>query len=109
MTKNPTRKITLLINDEEQTFFSKFSPAKNIFKAQKLFSRMEQEPENELEIIEEILDFIAKDVYRGEFTKDQVLEGIDSADFMDELQTQLMMVMTRNIEGLKKQALQAQQ
>lgn len=108
MAKN-TRKITLFIEDEEKTFFSKFSPAKNIFKAQKLFSRMEQEPENEMEIIEEILDFIAKDVYRSEFTKDDVLNGLDSADFMEELQTQLMMVMTRDVEGLKKQALQAQQ
>lgn len=104
-----TRKITLLINDKEETFFSKFSPAKNIFKAQKLFSRLESEPEKEMEIIEEILDFIAKDVYNSEFTKDDILEGIDSADFMEELQTQLMLVMTRDVDGLKKQALQAQQ
>lgn len=104
-----TRKITLLINDKEETFFSKFSPAKNIFKAQKLFSRLESEPEKEMEVIEEILDFIAKDVYNAEFTKDDILEGVDSADFMEELQNQLMMVMTRDVEGLKKQALQAQQ
>ena len=104
-----TRKITLLINDKEETFFSKFSPAKNIFKAQKLFSRLESEPEKEMEVIEEILDFIAKDVYNAEFTKDDILEGIDSADFMEELQTQLMLVMTRDVEGLKRQALQAQQ
>lgn len=103
-----TRKITLLINGEEKTFYSKFSPAKNIFKAQKLFGKLEKEPENEMEIIEEILDFIAKDVYNGEFTKDDVLEGLDSADFMEELQNQLMMVMTRDVDGLKKQALQAQ-
>ncbi|HBV22272.1 MAG TPA: hypothetical protein DEB42_00575 [Jeotgalicoccus sp.] len=104
-----TRKITLLINDKEETFFSNFSPAKNIFKAQKLFSRLEAEPEKEMEVIEEILDFIAKDVYNAEFTKDDILEGIDSADFMEELQIQLMLVMTRDVEGLKKQALQAQQ
>lgn len=104
-----TRKITLLINDKEETFFSKFSPAKNIFKAQKLFSRLESEPEKEMEVIEEILDFIARDVYNAEFTKDDILEGIDSADFMEELQLQLMLVMTRDVDGLKKQALQAQQ
>ena len=104
-----TRKITLLINDKEETFFSNFSPAKNIFKAQKLFSRLESEPEKEMEVIEEILDFIARDVYNAEFTKDDILEGIDSADFMEILQLQLMLVMTRDVEGLKKQALQAQQ
>lgn len=104
-----TRKITLLINDKEETFFSKFSPAKNIFKAQKLFTRLENEPEKEMEVIEEILDFIAKDVYNAEFTKDDILEGIDSADFMEELQNQLILVMTRDVEGLKRQALQAQQ
>jgi|SRR5699024_8571213 len=108
MAKQTHRKITLFIDGEEKTYHSKFASARNVFKAQEMFKRMEQEPDKEMEIIDEILDFIAKDIYHSEFTKDDILDGIDAADFMEELQTQLIMVMTRDVDSVKKQAFLSQ-
>lgn len=108
------RKITLFLNDKEQTFYSKFASARNVFKAQDLMLKMEgfeNSEENtmtEKEIFDEVLDFLAKDIYHNQFTADDMLDGLDSADFIEEVQIQLMMVMTRDVEGLKKVALQAQ-
>lgn len=111
----PQRKITLFINDKEQTFYSKFASARNVFKAQNLMQKMEafetSEEENKLteeEMFTEILNFLATDIYNNQFTADDMLDGLDSADFIEEVQTQLMMVMTRDVEGLKRVALQAQ-
>lgn len=108
MAKQTHRKITLMMDGEEKTFHSKFASARNVFTAQTLFKKMEDNPEQEMEIIDEILDFIARDIYHGEFTKDDILDGVDSADFMEELQTQLIMVMTRDVEATKKQAFLSQ-
>lgn len=111
----PQRKITLFLNDKEQTFYSKFASARNVFKAQSLMQKMEafetSDDENKLteeEMFMEILDFLATDIYNKQFTADEMLDGLDSADFIEEVQTQLMMVMTRDVEGLKKVAMQAQ-
>jgi len=110
----PQRKITLFLNDKEETFYSKFASARNVFKAQDLMLKMESFENSEdnkmteKEIFDEVLDFLAKDIYHNQFTADDMLDGLDSADFIEEVQTQLMMVMTRDVEGLKRVALQAQ-
>lgn len=93
-----------MINDKEVTYFSQFASARNVFTAQDLFAKMEKEPEKEREHIDEILNFIATDIYNNQFTVDDILDGTDSADFMDMIQTQLIMVMTRDVEATKKQA-----
>lgn len=108
MAKTVTRKITLFLEGEDKTFYSKFANARNIIKAQNLFKKME-DAEDEMAVLDEVLDFLAKDIYHGEFTKDDMWDGIDAADFMEELQNQLMLVMTRDVESLKKQAFLANQ
>lgn len=111
----PQRKITLFLNNKEQTFYSKFASARNVFKAQNLMQKMEtfetSDDENkptEEEMFMEILDFLATDIYHNQFTADDMLIGTDSADFIEMVQSQLIMVMTRDVEGLKKVAMQAQ-
>lgn len=100
MAKTTHRKITLMMNEEEKTFFAKFSSARNVFKAQTLFKKLEDN-EDEQGALMEVIDFLAKDVYKDQFTTDEFLDGVDSADFQDEIQTQLIGVMTRDVDGMK--------
>lgn len=95
------RKITLFIDGEYKTFYSAFANARNVFKAQEFFDRMQNNPDKEFEIIDEILDFIANDIYHKEITKDQILDGTDSSDFMDMIRNQLIAIMTRDVDGTK--------
>ena len=59
----PQRKITLFLNDKEETFYSKFASARNVFKAQDLMLKMESFENSEdnkmteQEVFEEVLDF----------------------------------------------------
>ncbi|MFD2829236.1 phage tail assembly chaperone G [Corticicoccus populi] len=107
MAKTTHRKITLLIDGEEKTFYSKFASARNVFKAQDLFKKMETN-EDEQEAIMEVLNFLAKDIYHDEFTADDVLDGTDSAEFMTMVQDQLIAVMTKDVKETKDFLIQQQ-
>ena len=95
-----TRKIELMIDGEYKTFHSPFASARNVYKAQDLFKRLDEE-ENEKEVVEDIIAFLAKDIYQDQFTVDQFWDGIEASDFIEEIQNQLLSVITKDVEQTK--------
>lgn len=47
---------------------------------------------NERETIDKLLDFVANDVYKGQFTKEELINGLHGPEAIDVLQQQLLFV-----------------
>lgn len=83
-------------NDEvviEKVYSSPFIPFRVVFEATKLSARMQKATaENEIEMIEELMNFVAKDIYGGQFTKDELLNRLHAPDAMREIEAQITFV-----------------
>ncbi len=80
--------MTLLIEGEKKNFkLPAFIPAV-IFRKSIQFAQMMDDSSDNLDpaVLEQLVTFIANDIYAGQFTPDQFWEGVDSRDFMSALQ-----------------------
>ena len=59
--------------------------------------------ENEKQVIDEMLDFVANKIYKGQFTKDELFKGLHAPDAVRILQEQIFFVArgTQNDETKK--------
>jgi len=46
----------------------------------------------EKELIDKLLDFVANDVYKGQFTKEQLINGLHAPDAIQTLQEQILFI-----------------
>lgn len=70
-----------------------------IMKAMRIGAKLEKAEENfDLNNIEELLDLIVE-VYGEQFTKDELLAGIASEDFMKTLEEQMIMIASPEVDS----------
>ncbi|WP_026581020.1 phage tail assembly chaperone G [Bacillus sp. J33] len=70
-----------------------FIPLSVVYQAIDLSADMEKiSRTNEKEMIDKLLDFVANDVYKGQFTKDELMNGLHAPDAIDVLQQQILFI-----------------
>ncbi|WP_226677194.1 phage tail assembly chaperone G [Mesobacillus jeotgali] len=70
-----------------------FIPLSVIYQAIDLTAEMENiTRENEKEMIDKLIDFVANDVYKGQFTKDDLINGLHAPDAINVLQEQIIFI-----------------
>jgi hypothetical protein len=80
-------KLTLKIDGENKEFaLSGFIPAVIFKKSLQFAHAMDSNDGLDPDLMERLVEFIAQDIYGGQFTPDEFWEGIDSRDFMTVLQ-----------------------
>ncbi|MBO1513263.1 phage tail assembly chaperone G [Metabacillus bambusae] len=47
---------------------------------------------NERDLIDKLIDFLANDIYKGQFTKDDLINGLHAPDAIDTLSEQLFFI-----------------
>jgi hypothetical protein len=74
-----------------ETFFSSpFIPFRVVLEATKLSARMQKATaETEVDMAEELINFVAQDIYGKQFTKDDLLDRLHAPDAMQEIQNQI--------------------
>lgn len=56
--------------------------------------------ETEKEMIEKLVDFVANEVYKGQFTKDELINGLHAPDAIETLREQVIFI-TRGYQSEK--------
>lgn len=70
-----------------------FIPLSVVYQAIDLTAEMAKKTVvNEKEIIDKLLDFVANDVYKGQFTKEELINGLHAPDAIEVLQQQILFV-----------------
>jgi hypothetical protein len=82
-TEGKTMKITILINDQEQTFTTPFIAARMFRRALELLKTYDLNDLN-VEALDALVDFCVE-VFREKFTRDQFYDGIAADKFTDTL------------------------
>ena len=74
-----------------ETFFSSpFIPFRVVLEATKLSARMQKATaDTEVDMAEELINFVAQDIYGKQFTKDDLLDRLHAPDAMQEIQNQI--------------------
>ncbi|WP_414043084.1 phage tail assembly chaperone G [Macrococcus sp. EM39E] len=94
------RKITLVTDFNKGTKkeftsdFAKGSLAFRAFKIGKAFENMPQDTTPDVELFEELADVVTVS-YNGQFTKEELLDGIDAPDLFEVLMEQLQSIFTK--------------
>ncbi|EHQ5231665.1 phage tail assembly chaperone G [Listeria monocytogenes] len=93
MAKKNGTKITLITayNEEKEEFTTKtysvgFIKGRVLMEALKIQSEMEANELTDALFFEKLVDFVTDTVFQGQFTTDQLLDGIRSSELMDTLQ-----------------------
>lgn len=82
-------------NDKLETkryWTAPFTPLRKMYDATDLMDRLNSEDLQDKEAIEIQLDFVANVVYDGQFTSDELVDGIDITTGIDTLQTQILFI-----------------
>jgi hypothetical protein len=70
-----------------------FIPLSVVYQAIDLTSDMEKkENANEKEMIDKLIDFVANDIYKGQFTKEELINGLHAPDAVQNLQEQILFI-----------------
>jgi hypothetical protein len=70
-----------------------FIPLSTVYQAIDLTNDVENNTKmNEKELIERLIDFVANDIYKGQFTKDQLTNGLHAPDAIQNLYEQIMFI-----------------
>lgn len=94
------RKITLITDIEKGTkkeFTSSFTKGSLAMRALKIGKAFEDMPEGttpDLQLIDELADVVAVS-YNGQFTKDEMLDGIDAPELFEVLMEQLQSIFEK--------------
>ncbi len=71
-----------------------FIPLSTVYQALDLTNEMGKvKLENEREMIEKLADFVTKDVYNNQFTKEQLMNGLHAPEAIDILKEQVIFVL----------------
>ena len=76
----------------EQYWTPVFLPMSVVYEAIDLMVEEEQSKSNEREMIDKLLDFVANKIYKGQFTKDELLNGLHAPDAIQVLQEQILFI-----------------
>lgn len=80
-----------------------FIPFKKIRDAIQFQVELEKGEMSELEMIDRLADFVANDIYSGQFTKDDIYDRMHAPDAAEELQQQVLFVAQgQQTESTKK-------
>lgn len=69
-----------------------FIPFSVVYEATDLMNDKENDNKTEREMIDLLLDFVANKIYKDQFTKEQLQNGLHAPDAMETLQDQVMFV-----------------
>lgn len=69
-----------------------FIPLSVVYQAIDLQAEMESGKFNEREMIDKLLDFVANDIYKGQFTKEDLINGLHAPDAVRVLQEQVLFI-----------------
>lgn len=70
-----------------------FIPFSVVYEAIDIVEQMEKEGErSEKEVIEMLLDFVANKIYKGQFTKDELFNGLHAPDAVNTLRDQVLFI-----------------
>lgn len=70
-----------------------FIPLAVVYEAIDFMSEMEKEEKtSEKELIDKLLDFVANKIYKGQFTKEDLFNGLHAPDAIRVLQEQILFV-----------------
>lgn len=83
-------KITLMIDDKEKTFVAPFISARRMKDTIKLSNKLQDNFTEEL--IDELCNYLVK-IYGNQFTIDDVLDGMESNDFIKKAVKDMQTVM----------------
>ncbi|TDM04068.1 phage tail assembly chaperone G [Macrococcus carouselicus] len=90
---------TDLENGKTKEYKAKKLSSLYIMQAMRLGAKLEKAGEDfDISMIEDLLDLIV-DVYNEQFTKDELLAGIASEDFMTVLEQQLVMIASPEVDS----------
>ncbi|MRX70844.1 hypothetical protein GJU40_01515 [Bacillus lacus] len=70
-----------------------FIPLTVVYTAIDLISEIEKENKaSEKDLIDKLIDFVAKDLYKEQFSKDELINGLHAPDAIGVLQAQIMFI-----------------
>ncbi|WP_262372661.1 phage tail assembly chaperone G [Sutcliffiella horikoshii] len=70
-----------------------FIPLATVYQAIDLSNDLEKNTGlNEKELIEKLLDFVANDIYKGQFTKEELTKGLHAPDAVQTLYEQILFI-----------------
>lgn len=70
-----------------------FIPLSVVYEAIDLGAELEDgEKNSERELIDKLIDFVANKVYKGEFTKEDLINGLHAPEAIETLQQQIMFI-----------------
>lgn len=77
----------------EKYFTPVFIPLSVVYQAIDLSAEMQSnEKTSESEMVDKLLDFVANDIYKGQFTKEELINGLHAPEAIDTLQQQIMFI-----------------
>lgn len=92
LVKNPEEAAAGAEVEVDRYWTPPFIPFKKIRDAVQLQVELEKEEMSELEMIDRLADFVANDIYGGQFTKDDIFNRMHAPDAATELQDQVLFV-----------------
>lgn len=69
-----------------------FIPMSVVYEAIDLSEELSGGQSKEREMIDKLLDFVANKVYKGQFTKDELINGLHAPDAIQTLQEQILFI-----------------
>ncbi|WP_241475487.1 phage tail assembly chaperone G [Priestia flexa] len=92
----------------EKTYLTPvFIPFSVVYQALDLSAEMQKAKGNdEKQLIDKLIDFVAKDVYKNQFTKDELINGLHAPNAVQALQDQILFIASGQQDDASKKFLE---